>query len=128
MKHTLALILFCVGIHITSAQTTYSTDIVGTWKLSKETLEAIANDDNYQQSQKDPLINADVKLKFEKDKTLIMYLGEFSISATYELNENILTMGIRKFVIIDMRRTQMELQEKGDTLKRKFTYIKVKDE
>ena len=109
-----------IGLNFCVAQTDFTKEIIGTWKL------VVAEADESIYKKRDPLINKDTVLEFKNEETIIITVEEFQLEATYTLKETILTIGIREFVLLKITKDKLLLTDKNDDLSIQHTYKKIK--
>jgi hypothetical protein len=132
MRITILLFLV-VGFNFCAAQTNFTKEIIGTWKLAISEIVVMEGDednillDESTYRKPDPLIDKDTILTFKSDETIIITVDDFELHATYTLKETLLTIGNRKFVLLKVTQDELIFKEKNDATGMKHTYKRIKN-
>lgn len=120
--HIKIIFFLLIEFHVSTAQTDYKKEIIGSWDL-----DAIVGE--LQHGEKDAFISSDVLLTFKKDAVLLMEVQDFVLEATYTLEGNVLTIGEKQYKIQSLETNKMSLKPIDKKINLRYNYKrKPKDE
>jgi len=124
----LIILTLIFGINSCTAQSESEKKLIGKWILVAET--DSFDDDNEPLTENDSESESDSKaelkttLTFNKDKTIFINQMGNEYNATYKLTDSILTIGNRKYILIEVDKKKLIYKNKGGLFDKQFEYKK----
>jgi hypothetical protein len=125
------IILFLImSLNLCSAQTDFKNEIMGSWKLVTKTKSFKATDlpkasSEFSNNEVDPLISSDVSLTFKKDDILLVGMQEFLLEASYSIDKTLLTIGNRKFALLEAKNDILIIEDKTRSKGLRYEYKRI---
>jgi len=125
MKTLIFLTLFFV-INFCYAQSEYEKKIIGKWILVEETSD-LDDDEITMLGESDSKSELELKttITFNNDKTIFVNQMGNKYDASYKLIDSILTLGIRKYIIIKIDKKRLTFKDKDGLFDKHYEYKKI---
>ena len=122
----LIILTLIFGINSCNAQSESEKKLIGKWVLVVETdsfdddIEPLDETD----SESDTKAELKTTLTFNKDKTIFINQMGNEYNATYKLTDSILTLGNRKYILIEIDKNKLIYKDKDGLFDKHYEYKK----
>ena len=129
----LIILTLILGINSCKAQSISENKLIGKWILIAETdsfsddIEPLNLKDSGSESESESDSNAELKttLTFNKDKKIFINQMGNEYNATYKLTDSTLTLGNRKYIIVQLDKKKLIYKDKDGLFDNHYEYQKV---